>query len=154
MEEVCGGCTERKKHGTVRLGGQGYVLTCGERPDQRGQVGGPPANFRGLLNLLQVEMQETTNHSVGSSCRGRQETRNLNQKSSKEPTIMVPGCFTSAFWPASLGTLSLCGLFKKRPPEASSRTLMRMRGMQMRPSDHITQPLVWDSPSQSALAHI
>ena len=154
MEEVCGGCTERKKHGTVRLGGQGYVLTCGERPDQRGQVGGPPANFRGLLNLLQVEMQETTNHSVGSSCRGRQETRNLNQKSSKEPTIMVPGCCTSAFWPASLGTLSLCGLFKKRPPEASSRTLMRMRGMQMRPSDHITQPLVWDSPSQSALAHI
>lgn len=130
------------------------MLTCGERPDQRGQVGGPPANFRGLLNLLQVEMQETTNHSVGSSCRGRQETRNLNQKSSKEPTIMVPGCFTSAFWPASLGTSSLCGLFKKSSPEASSRTLMRMRGMQMRPSDHITQLLVWDSPSQSALAHI
>ena len=130
------------------------MLTCGERPDQRGQVGGPPANFRGLLNLLQVEMQETTNHSVGSSCRGCQKTRNLNQKSSKEPTIMVPGCFTSVFWPASLGTSSLCGLFKKSPPEASSRTLMRMRGMQMRPSDHITQPLVWDSPSQSALAHI
>lgn len=130
------------------------MLTCGERPDQRGQVGGPPANFRGLLNLLQLETQETTNHSVGSSCRGCQKTRNLNQKSSKEPTIMVPGCFTSAFWPASLGTSSLCGLFKKSPPEASSRTLMRMRGMQMRPSDHITQPLVWDSPSQSALAHI
>lgn len=71
-------------------------------------------------------------HFVNSNGRGHHKTRNLKDRRSDGPTIMVPGTAALGLPPGLPRRDRAHSIFRKRAPVSSSGAFIRVLGMQMR----------------------